>query len=128
MLAIEDLHWIDKTSEELLDYLIGWLANTRILLILLYRPEYTHPWGSKSYYNRIGLTQLTPDSSVELVQAILKEGEIVPELRELILNRTGGNPLFMEEFTHSLIENGSIKKKDHQYVLSRKALRSALSH
>ena len=58
VLAVEDLHWIDKTSEEFLDYLIGWLANTRILLILLYRPEYTHHWGSKSYYTKIGLDQL----------------------------------------------------------------------
>jgi class 3 adenylate cyclase len=55
VLAVEDLHWIDKTSEEFLDYLIGWLANARILLILLYRPEYTHLWGSKSYYTKIGL-------------------------------------------------------------------------
>ena len=55
VLAVEDLHWIDKTSEEFLDYLIGWLANTPILLILLYRPEYTHQWGSKSYYTKIGL-------------------------------------------------------------------------
>jgi len=50
VLAVEDLHWIDKTSEEFLGYLIGWLANTPILLILLYRPEFIHPWGSKSYY------------------------------------------------------------------------------
>ena len=45
VLTIEDLHWIDKTSEEYLDYLIGWLANAKILLVLLYRPEYTHQWG-----------------------------------------------------------------------------------
>jgi predicted ATPase len=91
------------------------------LLILLYRPEYTHQWGSKSYYNRIGLEQLTTKSSAELVKAILEEAEVVPELKELILGRTGGNPLFLEEFTHSLIENGSIERKDNQYVLSPKA-------
>ncbi|MFQ5916539.1 MAG: tetratricopeptide repeat protein, partial [Candidatus Binatia bacterium] len=121
VVAIEDLHWTDKSSEEFLDYLIGWLANTKILLILLYRPEYTHQWGSKSYYNRIGLDQLTTKSSAELVQAILEGAEVVPELRELILNRAAGNPLFMEEFTHTLLENGSIERRDNQYVLSRKA-------
>ena len=62
-------------SQEFLNYLIGWLASTRILLILLYRPEYTHTWGSKSYYNRIGLSQLTTKSSAELVQAILEGAE-----------------------------------------------------
>jgi tetratricopeptide (TPR) repeat protein len=120
ILAVEDLHWIDKTSEEFLGYLIGWLANNSILLLLLYRPEYTHPWGSKSYYNSIVLGQLTTKSSAELVKAILEGAEVVPELKELILNRSGGNPLFMEEFTTSLIENGTIQRTDHQYVLSQK--------
>jgi class 3 adenylate cyclase/tetratricopeptide (TPR) repeat protein len=120
VLAIEDLHWIDRTSEEFLDYLIGFLPHTRILLLLLYRPEYTHQWGSKSYYSQIGVDQLSLASSAELVRAILEGGEVAPELRELILTRTAGNPLFMEEFTHALVENGSIKKRNHQYVLGRK--------
>jgi len=117
ILAVEDLHWIDKTSEEFLEYLIGWIANARIMLILLYRPEYTHHWGSKSYYTKIGLTQLGTASSRKLVQAILEEGEIVPELEKLVLNRGAGNPLFMEELTYSLLENGTIQKKDQKYVL-----------
>jgi predicted ATPase/class 3 adenylate cyclase len=121
VLAIEDLHWIDKTSEEYLDYLIGWLANARILLVLPYRPEYTHQWGSKSFYNRIGLDQLTAKSSTELVQAILEGGQVVPELRELILAKASGNPLYMEELTHTLLESGSIQRKGNQYVLSSKA-------
>ena len=121
VLTVEDLHWIDKTSEELLDHLIGSLTSTSILLILLYRPEYNHQWGSKSNYRKIGLSQLTNQSSTELVQAILKGGEVSPEISELILNRTSGNPLYMEELTHSLLENGSIQKKDHQFTLIGKA-------
>ncbi len=120
VLVIEDLHWIDKTSEEFLDYLIGWLANVKVLLILLYRPEYTHNWGNKSYFNRIGVDQLTLKSSAELVKAILEGGETAPELSNLILNRAAGNPLFMEELTHSLLENGSIQKTGDQYILSKK--------
>jgi tetratricopeptide (TPR) repeat protein len=121
ILAIEDLHWIDSTSEEFLSYLIDWLAGTHILLILLYRPEYTHTWGSKSFYTKIGVDQLSTKSSVQLVQNILEVGEIVPKLGELILSRAGGNPLFVEELTHSLLENGSIQKKDRQYVLTKEA-------
>jgi class 3 adenylate cyclase/tetratricopeptide (TPR) repeat protein len=121
ILMVEDLHWIDKTSEEFLSYLIEWLANTHILLILLYRPEYTHTWGSKSYYNRIGLDQLTAKSSTELIQALLQGSEPVPELKELILNRAAGNPLYMEEFTHTLLENGAIACKDQQCVLIKNA-------
>jgi class 3 adenylate cyclase/tetratricopeptide (TPR) repeat protein len=121
VIAVEDLHWVDKTSEELLGYLIGFLANTPILLLLLYRPEYTHQWASKSYYRQIGVDQLSLSSSAELVQSILEAGEVAPELRNLILTTAAGNPLFMEEFTHTLLENGSIQRKDHQYVLTRKA-------
>ncbi len=121
VLAVENLHWMDKTSEEFLGYLIGRLANTPILLLLLYRPEYTHQWGSKSYYTKVGLDQLSAVSSSELVKAILEEEETAPELMQLILNRAAGNPLFMEEFTHTLLENGSIERKDEKYVLSGKA-------
>ncbi len=119
VLAVEDLHWIDKSSEGFLDYLIGWLANTQILLILIYRSDYTHQWGSKSYYSKIGLDQLSTKASSELVQSILEGAEVLPELREFILNRASGNPLFMEELTHTLLENGAIEKKDDQYVLSK---------
>ncbi|MBM4445157.1 MAG: guanylate cyclase [Chloroflexi bacterium] len=120
LLAIDDFQWTDRTSEEFLSYFIGHLPNTPILLLLLYRPEYTHQWGSRSCYSQIRVDELPARSSADLVRAMLEEGEVAPELRELILNRAAGNPLFMEEFTHTLLENGSIKKKDSQYVLSRK--------
>lgn len=120
IMAIEDLHWMDRTSEEFLDYLIGWLANSPILLILLYRPEYTHQWASKSYYTQIRLNQLGTASSSDLIRAILEEGEAAPELKKLIIDRAAGNPLFMEEFTHTLLENGSIEKRNDQYTLNLK--------
>ena len=116
ILTIEDLHWIDKTSEEFLSYMIGWLPRTRILLLLLYRPEYTHQWGSKSYYQGIGVGQLNIATSAELVGAIL-DGDVVPELRDLILTRAAGNPLFMEELTYNLLDNGSIQKKKDRFIL-----------
>jgi predicted ATPase/class 3 adenylate cyclase len=118
ILVVEDLHWIDKTSEEFFGYLIEWLANTHILLVLLYRPEYTHTWGSKSYYTKIGLTQLTSQSSAELIQAILYDCEIEPGLETLILNRSAGTPLYIEELTHSLLENGTIQREQNQCFLT----------
>ncbi len=117
ILVIEDLHWMDKTSEEFSDYLMGWLARTQIMLLLLYRPEYSHPWGSKSFYSKIGLDQLSLGRCAELVQSILNGGEVAPEIRELILSRAAGNPLFMEELTRTLLENGIVKKMNHQYIL-----------
>ncbi len=121
IIVIDDLQWIDKISEEFLSYFMEWIYNTRVMLILLYRPEYTHQWGNKSHYTRVGLTQLSIESSTRLVEAILDDGEIGSEIKELILKRAGGNPLFVEELTHNLLENGSIEKKGHQYVLTRTA-------
>jgi len=119
--AVEDLHWIDRTSQEFLDYLIDWLPNVHILLVLLYRPEYKHTWGNRSYYTQISLDQLTPLRSTELVRAILGGGEIAQEVRHFVLRKAGGNPLFVEELTNSLLENGTIQRKDHQVLFSRKA-------
>ncbi len=120
VIAIEDLHWIDRTSEEFLRYFIDWLPNSHILLLPLYRPEYTHQWGSRSCYSQIRVDELPLKSSAELVSYILEDADVAPELRDLILKRAAGNPLFMEEFTHALVENGSIQRKDHEYFLATK--------
>jgi class 3 adenylate cyclase/tetratricopeptide (TPR) repeat protein len=120
VLVVEDLHWIDDSSEEFLNYLIEWIASSPVMLILLYRTEYQHKWSSKTYYHKIGLDHLGKDSAIELVTAMLEDGDVTPELRDLILSRAAGNPLFMEEFTQSLVENGTIQKQDNRYILSRK--------
>jgi hypothetical protein len=99
--------------------MIGWLPRTKILLLLLYRPEYTHQWGNKSYYSRVSVGELSMSNSAELVAAILEGGDAAPELRELILGRAAGNPLFMEELALALLENGSIQKKGQSFVLAR---------
>jgi len=119
VVAIEDLHWMDKTSEEFSNYFIDWLAQSPILLILLYRPEFTHQWGSKSYYTKIGLNQLTSQSSAELIRAILYDCEIEPELETLIMDRSAGTPLYIEELLFSLLENGSIQREKNQCYLAK---------
>jgi class 3 adenylate cyclase/tetratricopeptide (TPR) repeat protein len=121
MLVFEDVHWIDKTSEEFLDYLIGAIAKSHIMLVILYRSEFTHPWDSKSYYTKIGLRQLRTASSAQMVTALLEKGQVAADLKQLILNRSSGNPLFMEEITYSLLESGAIQKQGRQFVLTTRA-------
>jgi class 3 adenylate cyclase/tetratricopeptide (TPR) repeat protein len=120
ILAVEDLHWIDKTTEEFLNHFIARLGGAHFILILLYRPEYTHSWGSKTYYNQIRVDELPLETSAEMVQAILEEGKATPELMDLILDRATGNPLFMEEFTRTLLERGYIDRENGHYVLTVK--------
>ena len=121
ILAVEDLHWIDKTSEEFLGYLIARLGGAHVLLLLLYRPEYNNSWASKTYYSQIRVDELTLETSAEMVQAILKGGKAAQDLTELILDKAAGNPLFMEEFTRTLLERGYIERKDWPLCAHREA-------
>ncbi len=118
VVAFEDLHWIDKSSEEFLNYLIDSMGSARILLVLLYRPEYVHPWGGKSYYSKIGVNQLSEQTSDEMVQAILGGEQASADLKRLIFDRSGGNPFFAEELTHCLLEQGSVQKSGGMYILN----------
>jgi len=125
ILAIEDLHWIDKTSEEFLSSFIDSIPGASVLLLLLYRLEYTPPWTSKSYYSQVRVDHLPEKPSTELVKAILSEGEVAPEISDFIVEKTAGNPLFIEEMTRGMLEAGSILKDNGCYVLS--ASSSAIS-
>ncbi len=120
ILVIEDLHWMDKSSEAFIAYFIDLMAYSPILLLLLYRPEYTHQWGSKTYYSKIGLDLLEQKPSIELIQAVLGEGEMTPKLKKIILGRAEGNPLFMEELTQTLLETDSIKNQAGRFELAVK--------
>ena len=117
VLAVEDLQWIDKTSEDFISYLTDFLSDVNIMLILLYRPEYTNNWNSKPYYSQVDLERLDTESSTELVDAVLDSRETDPELKGFILKHAGGNPLYTEEFTRTLFERGSIQETDNRYIL-----------
>ncbi len=119
VLIVEDLHWVDKTSEDFLTYFIGWLANTRILLILLYRPEYTHPWANRSYYMRLGLDELLMPARRQLLESLLTGPPVTGELMDFIISRAGGNPLFIEELAFALQEKGYISKSPDGYRLAK---------
>lgn len=121
ILAIEDLHWIDKTSEEFLTHLIRWLPNTKILLILLYRPEYAHPWADHGSYSTIRLSEIPAEARGELVESLLQGAQISPRLNDLLLTRAGGNPLFMEELIYALLQSGDIRKGTEGYELKKGA-------
>lgn len=121
VLVIDDLQWLDKTSEEFIHYFIEWISNTKILLLLLYRPEYGHQWANKSFYTQIGIYPLSKEESKTYISCLLNKGKISPQVEELILQRTSGNPLFMEELVYMLVENGTIQKENNRYQLNEKA-------
>ena len=108
VLIFEDLHWIDGETQALLDALIESLASARILLLVNYRPEYRHEWGNKSYYTQVRLDPLGRESAQEMLAAILGEGKDLVPLKRLIIDKTEGNPFFMEEIVQALFEDGAL--------------------
>jgi tetratricopeptide (TPR) repeat protein len=106
LLIFEDLHWIDSETQAVLDRLIDSLPTARILLLVNYRPEYQHGWGSKTYYTQLRLDSLAPTSAAEVLQTLLGEHPSLAPLTPLLIARTGGNPFFLEESVRMLIETG----------------------
>src|SRR5262249_36234403 len=104
LLVFEDLHWIDTETQALLDSLIESLPTARVLLLVNYRPEYQHGWGSKTYYTQLRLDPLPPASADELLQALLGDDPSLVPLKALLIARTAGNPFFLEESVRTLVE------------------------
>ena len=119
IMAFEDLHWLDKGSEDVLKNHLESIPGARVLLIFTYRPEFVHTWGAKSYHSQLTLHRLSNRESLEMVTHILGIKEIEKALEELILEKTEGVPFFIEEFIKSLKDLKIIEKKENAYRLSK---------
>ncbi|MGD8882839.1 MAG: AAA family ATPase, partial [Desulfobacterales bacterium] len=119
ILAHEDLHWSDKSSEEVLKYGLEGIPGARVLMIFTYRPEFVHTWGAKSYHNQINLNRLSNRESLSMVSDLLDTEFIDRDLEELILEKTEGVPFFIEEFIRSLNDLKIIEKKNDTCRLAK---------
>jgi class 3 adenylate cyclase/predicted ATPase len=111
LLVFEDLHWIDSETQGFLDTLSEGVASTRILLLVNYRPEYRHEWGTKTYYTQLRLTPLGKDEAEELLTFLLGNDASLTRLKHLILEKTEGTPFFMEEVVQTLVEEGVLLRE-----------------
>jgi len=108
LLVFEDLHWIDQATQEILEPLVDSLSTARVLLLVNYRPEYAHRWASKSYYSQLRLDPLSPDASARLLHSFLGPSGDLDPLKALLIERTYGNPFFIEETVQHLVESGTL--------------------
>lgn len=104
LLVFEDLHWIDPETQALLDVLVESVPTSHILLAVNYRPEYHHSWGSKTYYQQLRIDSLPPETAAAMLAPLLGDDPGLAPLRRLLIERTEGNPLFLEESVRSLVE------------------------
>jgi class 3 adenylate cyclase/tetratricopeptide (TPR) repeat protein len=119
LLVFEDLHWIDTETQALLDSLLESLPTARRLLLVNYRPEYQHGWGSKTYYTQLRLDPLSPANADELLQALLGDDPSLVPLKALLIARTAGNPFFLEESVRTLVETGVLVGEPGAYHLAQ---------
>ena len=110
MIIFEDLHWIDDETQGFLNLLVDSIANAKILLLVNYRPEYSHHWNSKTYYTQLRLDALGKESADEMLSALLSDNKELAELRRVIIEKTEGNPFFMEETVQVLFDEGALVK------------------
>jgi class 3 adenylate cyclase len=119
LLVIEDLHWIDSETRSFLDSLIESLPTARLLLLVNYRPEYQHSWGSKTYYSQLRIDPLPAESAEELLQALLGSDSVLAPLKQLLIERTDGNPFFIEESVRALLESKLLLGERGNYRLAK---------
>src|ERR1700732_503157 len=106
VVIFEDLHWIDAETQELLDLLVDSVASARILMLVNYRPEYHHAWGNRAFYPQLPLAPLGGQNADEMLHALLGVDASLQSLKRLIIDKTQGNPFFMEEIVRALVEQG----------------------
>ena len=119
LVVLEDLHWIDAETQELLESLVESLPSGRLLLLVNYRPEYEHRWSGKTFYTQIRLDPLPQESARDLLDGLLGDDATVEPLETLLIERTGGNPFFMEECVRTLVETGALVGERGAYRLGR---------
>ncbi|HEX9819627.1 MAG TPA: adenylate/guanylate cyclase domain-containing protein, partial [Methylomirabilota bacterium] len=119
VVVFEDLHWIDVETQALVDALVESLPAARALLLVNYRPEYQHGWGSKTYYRQLRVDPLPAASAHELLDAILGHDVTVQPLKALLVQRTEGTPFFLEESVRTLVETKVLLGARGGYRLQR---------
>jgi class 3 adenylate cyclase/tetratricopeptide (TPR) repeat protein len=119
IMAYEDLHWIDKSSEDHLKHLLESIPGARVLLIFTYRPEFVHTWGAKSYHSQVNLNRLSNRESLMMVSHLIGTEELDTDLEEFILEKTEGIPFFIEELIKSLKDLKIITREDNRYRITK---------
>ena len=117
VMIVEDAHWIDPTSRELLDLAVERIPELPVLLVVTFRPEFQPPWSGQSHATTLVLHRLDQRDRVSLVRQIAGNKALPDDVIAEIVERTDGVPLFIEELTKSVLESGLLREEKGRYVL-----------
>jgi tetratricopeptide (TPR) repeat protein len=119
ILVFEDLHWMDRATEDFLMFTADSIPTSRVLCLFTYRPGYVHPFGDRTYHTRMALPTLSTADTVQMARAMLDTAYLPEELAALIVQKAEGNPFFVEEVVKSLRETGAMRREGDRYILAR---------
>jgi class 3 adenylate cyclase/tetratricopeptide (TPR) repeat protein len=123
ILVVEDLHWVDRTSQEFLVSLADSLGMAPVLMVLTYRPGYQNPFPERSFITRLTLQQLSDKETLEMAGQVLTVRQVPQQLSKLVLEKAEGNPFYVEEMIKSLLEAGALEHRDGSYQAVKTAAR-----
>ena len=118
VMVVEDLHWIDPTSTQLLAMLMDEVPTIPLFVLLTARPDFEPPWPSRPYVKALALAQLTPNETTEMVHHLASGKPLPLEVLSEIVSRTDGVPLFVEELTKMVLESDLVQARDDRYALT----------
>ena len=118
LLVLEDLHWTDDATQALLDSVVESIPAARVLLLVNYRPEYRHGWSSKTYYTQLRLDPLPPETAEGMLDTLMGVDPGLAALKRVLIDRTQGNPFFLEETVRSLVESRELTGAAGDYSLA----------
>jgi class 3 adenylate cyclase/tetratricopeptide (TPR) repeat protein len=120
LIVFEDLHWIDAETQTLLDNLVDSLPAARLLLLVNYRPSYEHRWSGRTYYSQLQISLLPPSSAEAMLESLVGGDPTLGPLKKLLIARTEGNPLFLEESVRALVETRVLLGERGRYRLGKR--------
>jgi predicted ATPase len=118
LFVMEDLHWVDPSTLELLSLLVDQGPTARILALFTCRPDFSPPWTGRAYLTQVTLNRLPRRQAVELTGRVAHGKELPPEVVEQIVAKTDGVPLFVEELTKMVLESGLLQEGEERYALT----------
>jgi class 3 adenylate cyclase/tetratricopeptide (TPR) repeat protein len=119
VLVFEDWHWVDEASDSTLRNIVSLIAPHPLMVLVIYRPEFSAGWGNWSHHTPIILNALDHHDCENIIKSIWKADNLPQDIITLVHEQTGGNPFFVEEISSELVENGTVQVSDKQAVLKR---------
>ena len=117
VLILEDWHWVDEASESALKHIVSLISSHPVLVLVVYRPDYSANWGNWSHHTPIILNAFDEPGCENFIKSVWQTDHLPEGFAALIHERTGGNPFFMEEICSAFTEDGTVQIKDRQAIL-----------